>query len=66
MKGKIIWLPKCDIAFHNLKSHLDFLPLLTSPKLEEELFLYITAFEEAVNVVLICKREQEQASIYYH
>lgn len=65
-KRRIVWIPECDIAFANLKSHLASLLFLTSLKEGDDLFLYIVTFEEVVSVVLIYQREQEQILMYYH
>ena len=65
-KGSITWTTECEEAFTKLKAHMSSLPMLTSPRDGEDLYLYIAASEEAVSAVLIAQRDKEQVPIYYH
>lgn len=65
-KGRVTWTMKCNRFFEDMKRHLALLPQLASPRLGEELLLYVATSEEAVSVVLVCERDQEQIPIYYH
>lgn len=56
---------ECNKTFEDMKRHLASLPLLASPRLGEELFLYFTTFDEVVSAVLVCERSQELIQLYY-
>nr|GEV22923.1 reverse transcriptase domain-containing protein [Tanacetum cinerariifolium] len=48
-----------------MKKLIAQLPTLTAPKKEEELMVYLSAANEAVNVVLLVERDGRQTSIHY-
>ncbi|XP_024028291.1 uncharacterized protein LOC112093653 [Morus notabilis] len=65
-KGKdFVWEEKCEKAFNDLKAYLGKPPLLTKPKLSEELYLYLAVSEHVVSAVLIREEEKVQWPIYY-
>ncbi|KAL0399752.1 UNVERIFIED_CONTAM: hypothetical protein Sradi_2318500 [Sesamum radiatum] len=58
------WTEQCQAAFEDLKKYLASPPLLTKPKPDETLFLYLAVSKGAVSAVLVregCKHQ----SIYY-
>ncbi|XP_027069631.1 uncharacterized protein [Coffea arabica] len=58
------WTEECQAAFDRLKQYLHYLPTLASPRLEEKLYLYLSAADEAVSAVLI-RDEGTQVPVYY-
>ncbi|XP_027174611.1 uncharacterized protein LOC113774254 [Coffea eugenioides] len=58
------WTEECQAVFDNLKQYLHHLPTLASPRPEEKLYLYLSAADEAVSVVLI-RDEGTQVPVYY-
>ncbi|GJX19654.1 reverse transcriptase domain-containing protein [Tanacetum coccineum] len=59
------WTEEAENAFQELKKMiLDLLPLST-PLLEETLFIYLTASKEAVIVVLLAVRKGRQCPMHY-
>lgn len=60
------WTEECWQVFNNLKKFLTSLPLLSTPELEEELYLYLATSYEAVSSVLVGLDDKGiQISIYY-
>lgn len=53
------WTPKCKVAFQESKKYLMNPPLLAMPQLGEELFVYPSAIDFSVSVVLMQEQEQE-------
>ncbi|XP_071920747.1 uncharacterized protein [Coffea arabica] len=58
------WTEECQAAFDQLKQYLHHLPTLASPRPEENLYLYLSAADEAVSAVLI-RDEDTQVPVYY-
>ncbi|GKD84906.1 reverse transcriptase domain-containing protein [Tanacetum coccineum] len=54
-----------EVAFHELKSHLQSLRALTVPMPGETLILYLAATTEAISAVLSTKRGHVQKPIYF-
>lgn len=44
---------------------MDALPILTKPSLSERLWIYLTASERAVILVLLCQEGSTQKLVYY-
>ncbi|CAL1411103.1 unnamed protein product [Linum trigynum] len=57
---------ECEAAFQELKAYLVFPPVLTAPKLNEKLFLYLAVSTRAVSAVLISRRnDKAELPVYY-
>ena len=66
LKGsrKFKWMERCDQAFLALKEHLGR-PLLLSKSIKgENLYIYLTVFEEAVSTALVREEEKVQWPVY--
>nr|GEV11573.1 reverse transcriptase domain-containing protein [Tanacetum cinerariifolium] len=59
------WKTEAEVAFQEMKKLIAELPTLTAPKKEEELMVYLSAANEAVNAVLLVERHGRQAPIHY-
>ena len=59
------WTPKCSEAFQNLKQYLVSPSILSSLKLEENLYIYLVVSNDAVSVVLIRVQKGIQKPVYY-
>ncbi|GKF29429.1 reverse transcriptase domain-containing protein, partial [Tanacetum coccineum] len=64
-KSDFHWTPEAKQAFKQLKQHLSELPLLVTPKLKEELIVYLSATHEAISAVLMTERSTVQTSVYF-
>ncbi|XP_028093141.1 uncharacterized protein LOC114293303 [Camellia sinensis] len=60
LKSKFSCDEECDRALAELKAYLSSAPLLVTPKLSEELYLYLVVSQHAVSVVLV--RSEDRAS----
>ena len=47
------WTEECVLAFQQLKEYLSHPPIMSSPEMNEVLFVYITVAPYAVSLVLI-------------
>ena len=47
------WNKECEKDFQDLKEYLVRAPILTAPKPGEDLYMYLSMSEHAVNVVLL-------------
>ncbi|GJU05858.1 reverse transcriptase domain-containing protein [Tanacetum coccineum] len=56
---------QADEAFKRMKELIETLPTLIAPIKGKVLFMYITAFEERINAVLLDEREKSQIPIYF-
>ena len=66
-KDKIFgWNEECEKAFIQLKEYLSSLPILTRPKVEETIFLYIATSKAAVGIMLIVERNGVQKPIFLY
>lgn len=52
------WTPECEEAFQRIKEHLGSPPLLSKPKEDEVLIVYLAVSEYAISAVLV--REEEK------
>ena len=50
------WNEECDKAFQDLKEYLMRAPMLVTPKPGEDLFMYLSVSNHAVNAVLLRDR----------
>nr|GEU95864.1 hypothetical protein [Tanacetum cinerariifolium] len=59
------WTPEAKEAFKNTKKCIAKLPMVTTPKPREALIMYLCAAREAINAVLLTKKDSRQISIYF-
>nr|CAN82844.1 hypothetical protein VITISV_005761 [Vitis vinifera] len=60
------WTESCQNAFEKIKHCLMHPPILSSPILEEKLYMYLAVSEWAISAVLFgCPSPKEQKPIYY-
>ena len=59
------WNEKYALAFQQLKEYLSHPPIMSSPKMDEVLFAYITVTPHAVSLVLIRVDIGIQRPVYY-
>ncbi|KAL0341379.1 UNVERIFIED_CONTAM: hypothetical protein Sradi_4654700 [Sesamum radiatum] len=62
---KIQWTPQCQEAFEKLKEYLASPPLLTKPKDEETLYLYLATSQGAISAVLTREEGRDHLHVYY-
>ena len=65
LKRSFEWTDKCQQVFKNIKLYLSSPPLLSSSKLEEELYLYLTVLQAAVSVALVREEDWLQKPVYF-
>jgi hypothetical protein len=69
--SKFEWTEEAKEAFESLKAYLTSSPILTPPKKNEDMMLYISATSTVVSVAIVVEREEEgyvykvQRSVYY-
>ena len=59
------WFDECVAAFQQLKQYLSCLPIMSSPVVEEVLFVYIVVTLYAISFVLIWVDSGIQRPVYY-
>ncbi|CAL2256615.1 unnamed protein product [Prunus armeniaca] len=65
-EDKIIdWTPECEHAFQELKEYMGKPPLLSKPKHDEDLLLYLSVSSMAISSVLIREVGKVQHPVYY-
>ncbi|KAL0396359.1 UNVERIFIED_CONTAM: Transposon Ty3-G Gag-Pol polyprotein [Sesamum calycinum] len=64
-REKFQWTPQCQEAFEKLKEYLASPPLLTKPKDEETLYLYLATSQGAISAVLTREEGRDHQPIYY-
>ncbi|GKC60883.1 reverse transcriptase domain-containing protein, partial [Tanacetum coccineum] len=64
-KDEYIWTEDAEKAFQEIKKVIIELPLLTTPRKEETLYVYLAAAEKAVSAVLLTERNGKQCPIHY-
>jgi hypothetical protein len=57
--GKFEWTEEAKEAFESLKAYLTSLPILTTPKRNKDMMLYIAATSMVVSAAIIVEREEE-------
>ena len=60
-----MWTLECDEAFQSLKKYLVNPPILSNPKLREDLYMYLVVSDHAMSVVLIRVQKGIQKLEYY-
>nr|GEX95500.1 hypothetical protein [Tanacetum cinerariifolium] len=63
-KSDFLWIVEVETAFKQMNKLIAKLPMLTAPKEKEELVIYLAAAKEAINAVLMTKRDGKQMPIY--
>ncbi|GJS50990.1 reverse transcriptase domain-containing protein [Tanacetum coccineum] len=56
---------EAEVAFKHIKKLIAELPMLTAPKENEELIIYLAAAKEAISVVLMTERGGKQFPVYF-
>lgn len=64
-KDEYKWTEAAEEAFQLLKQLILKLPLLTTPKPKEILYVYLAASGQAISAVLLTKRDGRQLPIHY-
>ena len=59
------WTEECAVAFQRLKKYLSWLPIMSSPDVDEILFTYLAIVSYAISFVLIWVDSGIQQPIYY-
>ena len=59
------WIEECALAFQQLKEYLSHPSIMSSPEMDEVLFVYITVASYAVSLVLIRVDSGVQRPVYY-
>ena len=59
------WTAECAVAFQQLKEYLSKPPIMSSPKVDEVLFAYLTVAPHAVSFILIREDNGVQRPVYY-
>ena len=58
------WNEECERAFQDLKEYLMRAPMLTTPELGEDLFMYLSVFDHTISVVRL-RDQGVQQLVYY-
>ena len=53
MGSNVGWSAECEDAFQQIKQYLGGIPVLAKPRMGEDLTLYLSVSEHAVNGVLV-------------
>nr|GEV86048.1 reverse transcriptase domain-containing protein [Tanacetum cinerariifolium] len=64
-KSDFQWTPEAEEAFKEMKQSIAELPMLTAPKENEELIIYLAAAKDAISAVLMTERDGKQVPIYF-
>nr|GEU50557.1 reverse transcriptase domain-containing protein [Tanacetum cinerariifolium] len=64
-KSDFQWTPEAEGAFKEMKQSIAKLSMLMAPKEKEELIMYLDAAKEAINAVLMTKRDGKQVPVYF-
>ncbi|KAI3783464.1 hypothetical protein L1987_42547 [Smallanthus sonchifolius] len=59
------WTEEAEAAFQELKENIASLPTMVAPEAGELIFIYLSAGNEVVSVVLLIERNQAQMSVYF-
>ncbi|KAK0594549.1 hypothetical protein LWI29_017364 [Acer saccharum] len=59
------WNDDCEKALQDLKTYLKLSPLLSKPKDNETLFIYLAVSDTAVSAVLVREEDSNQHPVYY-
>ncbi|XP_020230287.1 uncharacterized protein LOC109811062 [Cajanus cajan] len=63
--NRFAWTNECEEAFTELKKSLASPPILTKPRLNLPLLIYISASDRAVSAILIQEQEGTQVPVYF-
>ena len=59
-------MDECRLKFEVVKRYLTKLPILSNPKSDEQLYMYLTVFDYVVSVILFRHiQDKEQMPVYY-
>nr|GEV27408.1 hypothetical protein [Tanacetum cinerariifolium] len=64
-KSDFQWTAEAEMAFKGMKQLIAELPMLTTPKENKELIMYLAAAKEAISAVLMTERDGKQVPIYF-
>ncbi|GJS30843.1 reverse transcriptase domain-containing protein [Tanacetum coccineum] len=64
-KSDFQWTQEAEAAFKQMKKLVAKFPMLTAPKENEELIIYLAAAKEAISAVLMTEREGKQIPVYF-
>ncbi|XP_019159714.1 PREDICTED: uncharacterized protein LOC109156332 [Ipomoea nil] len=64
-KEGFAWTAECQQSFEELKQYLSTPPVLSTPQVDEPLFLYLAASAKAVSSVLVREDDRVQHPVYY-
>ncbi|GKE76677.1 reverse transcriptase domain-containing protein, partial [Tanacetum coccineum] len=64
-KGDFQWTQEAKVAFKQMKKLIAELPMLTAPKENEELIMYLAAVKKAISAVLMTERGGKQLQVYF-
>jgi hypothetical protein len=56
---KFVWTPEADQALDKLKDFLSKPPVLTTPRKDEQLLLYLAATTHVVSTAIIVERQED-------
>ena len=59
------WTEECALTFQKLKEYLSWLPIMSSPKVDEVPFAYIVVAPHTVSFVLVQANSDVQRPVYY-
>ncbi|GJX35919.1 reverse transcriptase domain-containing protein [Tanacetum coccineum] len=64
-KSDFQWTQEAEVAFKQMKKLIAKLSMLTAPKENEELIMYLAAAKEAISAVLMTERGGKQLLVYF-
>nr|GEY44022.1 reverse transcriptase domain-containing protein [Tanacetum cinerariifolium] len=64
-KSDFQWTPEAEGAFKEMKQSIAELSMLTEPKENEELNMYLAALKEAISAILMTERDGKQVPVYF-
>ncbi|GKE91008.1 reverse transcriptase domain-containing protein [Tanacetum coccineum] len=64
-KSDFQWTQEAEAAFKQMKKLIAELPMLSAPKENEELIVYLAAAKEAISAVLMTDMEGKQVPVYF-
>ncbi|GKA08072.1 reverse transcriptase domain-containing protein [Tanacetum coccineum] len=64
-KSDFQWTQEAEAAFKQMQKLIAELPMLTTPKKNKELIVYLAAAKEAISAVLMTDREGKQVPVYF-
>ena len=58
-------MEECERAFQDLKKFLVEPPMLSKPRNEEPLYIYLSVTVKAISLILVREEEKQQKLVYY-